>query len=315
VKWRDAVRITYGLVLVVAPDRAARVLTRVPLNQRARLVARILGVHHLTAALLVLTVEGRVAADQTHRAGWSARTGQVRTGSPDAIRRLSRGADVVHALSMVTLAAADPARRRLALTDAGVAALFSRDVPARTPPATPATSAAEGGLSSRASRVPLASTPIRPRSRRSSRPHPQPSEPNAGPGVQPGAVQVGPVASDPVAGDEGSGPDPARRLAPEIGAAARRRREARRQQAIRDVLPVSPGLAVRQIKSVLREALAIRGVGPQPEAWLAAVASDAALGNVYVVSEQAMADTGDVLPRATDEGDRTGGNGRDVEPK
>ena len=107
------------------------------------------------------------------------------------------------------------------------------------------------------------------------------------------AVVLAPIASD-------EGPDCARRLAPEIGAAGRRRREARRQQAIRDVLPVSPGLTVPQITAVLRQALATRGVGPQPEAWLDAVASDAALGNIYVVSEQAMADTGAVLPRATE---------------
>lgn len=146
----------------------------------------------------------------------------------------------------------------------------------------------------------------------------------SGAGGRPEAVRVGPMAAEAVAADAGaavviaagdaSARDPARRLAPEIGAAGRRDREARRQQAIRDVLAVSAGLPLGEITAELRRALALHGVGPQPEAWLDAVGSDVALGNIYVVSEQAMADTGSVLPRAADEGGGTGDGGRDLGP-
>ncbi len=78
----------------------------------------------------------------------------------------------------------------------------------------------------------------------------------------------------------------------------RRERAAQRQQAIRDVLPGSKGRPVERVKDALHRALAARGVSPQPASWVDAVASDAAMGYIYVVNQQAMADTGDVLPRA-----------------
>jgi hypothetical protein len=105
--------------------------------------------------------------------------------------------------------------------------------------------------------------------------------------------------------DERSGPDRADSDAgpPPIPAErgeVRRRREfaAQRQQAIRDVLRGSKGQPVERVKDALRRALAVRGASPQPEPWINAVASDAARGHIYVVNQQAMADTGDVLPRA-----------------
>ncbi len=78
----------------------------------------------------------------------------------------------------------------------------------------------------------------------------------------------------------------------------RRERAAQQQQAIRDVLPGSKGRPVERVKDALHRALAARGVSPQPASWVDAVASDAAMGYIYVVNQQAMADTGDVLPRA-----------------
>jgi len=78
----------------------------------------------------------------------------------------------------------------------------------------------------------------------------------------------------------------------------RRQRAAQRQQAIRDVLSGSRGQPVARVKGALHRALAARGVSPQPDSWVDAVASDAASGYIYVVNQQAMADTGDVLPRA-----------------
>lgn len=78
------------------------------------------------------------------------------------------------------------------------------------------------------------------------------------------------------------------------GAALRRTRNAQSQQAIRDILYESNGKSLEQVKRDLQRALTDRGMGPQPESWMDAVASDVAMGHIYVVSEQAMADTGEV---------------------
>lgn len=76
---------------------------------------------------------------------------------------------------------------------------------------------------------------------------------------------------------------------------AHRREAALRQRAILDAVHMGKGQPVEIIKRELVRALEARGAGPQPEAWLNAVASDAALGNVYVINEQALTDTGTVL--------------------
>lgn len=80
----------------------------------------------------------------------------------------------------------------------------------------------------------------------------------------------------------------------------RRERAALRQQAIRQILLGAKGQPVAQVRADLNAALTARGAAPQPDGWMEAVASDAALGRIYVVSEQAMSDTGDVLPREGD---------------
>jgi len=96
------------------------------------------------------------------------------------------------------------------------------------------------------------------------------------------------------------------------GAAIRRMRNALRQQAIREILDESNGQSVEQVKQGLVRALADRGMSQQPESWMNAVASDVAMGHIYVVSEQAMADTSDVVPRLTGstEGPRAPENGQ-----
>ncbi|KQU68930.1 hypothetical protein ASD62_02810 [Phycicoccus sp. Root563] len=100
-KVRDAVRLGYGFLLLTRPERVARVLTGGGLDRRARVTARILGGRHIAQALLV------------------ARDGRA------AVRRVGRAVDLLHAASMLLLAAWAPDRTRTAMADAAVATLFA----------------------------------------------------------------------------------------------------------------------------------------------------------------------------------------------
>lgn len=109
----DLVRLGYGACLVVRPQAVARRLAGVELDQRARLVARVLGLRHVAQAVVA-----------------------VRGARPGA-REVGRRVDGVHALTMLVLAAWAPGRQRVALADATVAALFGADLhaaPARPRP-------------------------------------------------------------------------------------------------------------------------------------------------------------------------------------
>lgn len=213
----EVTRLSWGIVLLIAPSGVSRTLTGVRLDGRARAVARVLGVRHLTQALLLARTNG------------------------DAARRVGRVVDALHALSMIGLSTVDPTLRRPALADSALEGLFVL------------TGAG----------------------------HPSHAEPDR----QPTPAEAGDLAR------------PALFVPEDEAADLRRKQDAQRQRAILDILPGSKGLPVEQVKRDLEQALAAREVALQPEPWMSAVASDAALGHIYVVSEQAMADTREVVPR------------------
>lgn len=97
----DVVRLGYGVALLVDPEGVGRRLTGAPLDPRATLAARALGVRHVLQALACLI-----------------------HGTP-LVRRAGQATDLLHAASMGALAAYDPARRRQALTDGTVALTFA----------------------------------------------------------------------------------------------------------------------------------------------------------------------------------------------
>jgi hypothetical protein len=207
---REATRLTYGLVLLVAPGRASKALTGLRLGWRGRMLARILGARAVLQAIVVTSSRGRAAP------------------------ALGGVADRMHAGFMLCVAVFFRRRRRLALADTAVASLFAlaaKKRPRATEMARPAT----------------------------------------GPPAAPAPTGDG---SLPVTGHD------------------RRREAARTQRAIRDVVDKGTGQPVATVKADLVAALERLGVDPPPQAWLDAVASDAAVGHIYVVSERAMADTG-----------------------
>lgn len=97
----DVARLGYGVALLVDPAGTGRRLTGTPLDGRATLAARVLGMRHVVQALACLT-----------------------HGTP-LVRRMGQATDLLHAASMGALAAYDPARRRQALTDGTVALTFA----------------------------------------------------------------------------------------------------------------------------------------------------------------------------------------------
>jgi hypothetical protein len=97
----DVVRLGYGVALLVAPEATGRRMTGAPLDARATLAARVLGVRHVVQALACLT-----------------------HGTP-LVRHMGQATDLLHAASMGALAAYDPARRRQTLTDGTVALAFA----------------------------------------------------------------------------------------------------------------------------------------------------------------------------------------------
>jgi hypothetical protein len=96
-----AARAAYGLALLCWPGQAARLAQGAPADGRIQVVARVLGVRHLTQA-----------------AATAARP------SPEVLT-LSAGTDLAHAASMLVLAVTDRLRCRAALVDAAVAAAFA----------------------------------------------------------------------------------------------------------------------------------------------------------------------------------------------
>lgn len=90
-------RSLYGVILLLAPPRALAKLTRAPVDRRAVVVARVLGVRELLQAEL----------SRRH---------------PDRPSQLtSAGVDGLHAATMFALAGADRDRRRLVLHNGATA--------------------------------------------------------------------------------------------------------------------------------------------------------------------------------------------------
>ncbi|QGN58506.1 hypothetical protein [Nostocoides sp. HKS02] len=97
----DAARLGYGLALLADPQGVARALTGTGLDHGEQVAARVLGVRHVAQAV-VLAVDDRALA-----------------------RRAGRVVDLMHAASMLALAAWSPRRRRIALTDATIASMLA----------------------------------------------------------------------------------------------------------------------------------------------------------------------------------------------
>ena len=79
----------------------------------------------------------------------------------------------------------------------------------------------------------------------------------------------------------------------------RRTRAALRQRAVADVAERGRGRATGDLIRELQSELARRGLPPEPRPWLRAVASDAAMGHLYVISEEAVRDAGLEMPTVT----------------
>jgi hypothetical protein len=100
-RWASLARAAYGAVLIIVPGRLISARTGRAASRRACLVARVLGARHLIQALVCGTMPTR----------WLIRAGTA--------------ADLLHAGSMVALAAEDSGLRPALLTDAGIAAGFA----------------------------------------------------------------------------------------------------------------------------------------------------------------------------------------------
>jgi hypothetical protein len=79
---------------------------------------------------------------------------------------------------------------------------------------------------------------------------------------------------------------------PEQDPEQHRRTSALLQDAVTSIAHRYAGASETEATEALAAALADRGLPPQPERWVEAVVSAAVAGRIYVVSEQAVADTG-----------------------
>ena len=100
-RWASAARAAYGVALICAPGRLISVRTGRAPSRRACFVGRILGARHLFQAVVCGAVPTR----------WLIRAGTA--------------ADLLHAGSMVALAAEDAQLQPALLTDAVIAAAFA----------------------------------------------------------------------------------------------------------------------------------------------------------------------------------------------
>ena len=96
----ELLRAAYGTAELLSPGTVEGLLIGRAPDQRARAVIRILGARHLLQAVV------------------TARGGRT-------LHRLGGGVDLVHALTMVALAAFDRRRRRPAVVNAAVALAFA----------------------------------------------------------------------------------------------------------------------------------------------------------------------------------------------
>lgn len=96
-----ATRTLYGSALFLAPGKVLRPLSHEPIDEHMQTFGRALGARHLLQAIIV--------DRHSSKCGW--RAGAV--------------VDAAHAVTMVTLAALKPQRRRLACANALAAAAFA----------------------------------------------------------------------------------------------------------------------------------------------------------------------------------------------
>ena len=76
----------------------------------------------------------------------------------------------------------------------------------------------------------------------------------------------------------------------------RRIRAALRQSVVAEMAGRGRGRATSDLVRELQSEMARRGLPPEPTPWLRAVASDAAMGRLYVISEEAVRDAGLQMP-------------------
>jgi hypothetical protein len=96
-----AVRAGYGAILLLAPDRVSRWATGRSPDRTFRAAVRILGARHLTQAVMSIGASSRV------------------------VQAVGAEVDALHSLSMLGLAARDPAHRRSGVIDAVAAGCFA----------------------------------------------------------------------------------------------------------------------------------------------------------------------------------------------
>jgi hypothetical protein len=97
-----------------------------------------------------------------------------------------------------------------------------------------------------------------------------------------------------ISGDSAS-PTHARLTAPDPER-ERRQRAAVRQRVIAEVTERANGRGPAELVQDLQESLARRGMAAEPRTWLRSVAADAAVGHLYVISEEAVRDAGLDMP-------------------
>jgi hypothetical protein len=234
VRATEVVRVAYGLVEIVAPDRLARRALGVRRNPRERTVARLLGARHVAQAVLTTLVGDQRA------------------------RLVGGGVDALHSASMVAWALADRRRARQAWGEAVSAALFAgAEVAPLLPPLLRAQQVRRDGGTTAGN----ATTP----------------DPGLG-----------------ISGDSAS-PTHARLTAPDPER-ERRQRAAVRQRVIAEVTERANGRGPAELVQDLQESLARRGMAAEPRTWLRSVAADAAVGHLYVISEEAVRDAGLDMP-------------------
>lgn len=195
-------------------------------------------------------------------------------------RVVGGGVDALHALTMVGWALADRRSARQAWGEALSAVLFAgAELAVLLPPLVPVRQAR---LSDTAGG--LATTPA-------------------------GAIAISADGSEP-ARVGSPAPDPEQR---------RRERAALRQLVVAEVTERRSGRGTDELVRDLEETLAQRGLPAEPRTWLRAVASDAAVGHLYVISEEAVRDAGLEMPSGDgsahgdsgQDGNGRDGNGRD----
>jgi len=180
-------------------------------------------------------------------------------------RLVGGGVDALHAVTMAGWAIADRRRGRQAWAEALTATLFAAaELGPSLPPLVRGHGSVSQGLAAAAGRSTSA-----------------------------GAVMG--VSAD------GASPRPVVRAIPNPEL-ERRTRAAVRQRVVADLAERGRGRTTADLIRELQAELARRGLPPEPRPWLRAVASDAAMGHLYVISEEAVRDAGLEMPHGDGSG-------------